>query len=106
MASTDLGHDSVPPRALLRDTMAGGTSELLDRLLSEPGNRSVRLLAALGVDPADLLGRAGLRPAERKAVRDGGRARAACGRQPDASGRDTRRPGEHTRWIVLWVSGR
>ncbi|MFD9435683.1 Clp protease N-terminal domain-containing protein [Streptomyces sp. NPDC060002] len=60
MASTDLGRDSVPPRELLRDTMAGGTSDLLARLLSEPGNRSVRLLAALGVTPADLPGRTGL----------------------------------------------
>ncbi|GAA1590191.1 hypothetical protein GCM10009678_85690 [Actinomadura kijaniata] len=54
MASTDLGQDTVPPRELLKDTMAGGTSELLERLLSEPGNRSVRLLAALGVEPAGL----------------------------------------------------
>ncbi|MEU7726814.1 Clp protease N-terminal domain-containing protein [Streptomyces sp. NPDC040724] len=54
MASTDLGQDTVPPRELLKDTMAGGTSALLDRLLSEPGNRSARLLAALGVEPAAL----------------------------------------------------
>ncbi|WP_327732576.1 hypothetical protein OG749_45135 [Streptomyces nojiriensis] len=54
MASTDLGRDTVAPRELLKDTMAGGTSGLLDRLLSEPGNRSARLLAALGVDPAGL----------------------------------------------------
>ncbi|MFG2233849.1 hypothetical protein ACGFNX_28320 [Streptomyces sp. NPDC048723] len=54
MASTDLGQDAVPPRELLKDTMAGGTSGLLDRLLSEPGNRSVRLVAALDVEPADL----------------------------------------------------
>ncbi|MFD9323044.1 Clp protease N-terminal domain-containing protein [Streptomyces sp. NPDC060053] len=60
MASTDLGRDSVPPRELLRDTMSGGTSDLLARLLSEPDNRSVRLLTALGVDPAGLPGRAGL----------------------------------------------
>ncbi|WP_275559405.1 hypothetical protein [Streptomyces sp. 5-6(2022)] len=54
MASTDLGQDTVPPRELLKDTMAGGTSDLLDRLLSEPGNRSVRLLAALDVERAGL----------------------------------------------------
>ncbi|MFJ3725640.1 Clp protease N-terminal domain-containing protein [Streptomyces sp. NPDC090045] len=54
MASTDLGQDTVPPRELLKDTMAGGTSALLDRLLSEPGNRSARLLAALDVEPAAL----------------------------------------------------
>ncbi|MFB7256172.1 hypothetical protein [Streptomyces nojiriensis] len=52
MASADLGQDTVPPRELLKDTMAGGTSGLLDRLLSEPGNRSVRLPAALDVAPA------------------------------------------------------
>ncbi|MFE1877043.1 Clp protease N-terminal domain-containing protein [Streptomyces sp. NPDC059496] len=54
MESADLGQDTVPPRELLKDTMAGGTSDLLDRLLSEPGNRSVRLLVALGVEPAAL----------------------------------------------------
>ncbi|MET9695225.1 Clp protease N-terminal domain-containing protein [Streptomyces sp. NPDC006514] len=54
MEKADLGRDTVPPRELLKDTMAGGTSDLLDRLLSEPGNRSVRLLAALGVEPAAL----------------------------------------------------
>ncbi|WP_314251646.1 Clp protease N-terminal domain-containing protein [Streptomyces kutzneri] len=54
MASTDLGQDTVPPRELLKDTMAGGTSGLLDRLLSEPGNRCVRLLAALDVESAGL----------------------------------------------------
>ncbi|MFF4448529.1 Clp protease N-terminal domain-containing protein [Streptomyces sp. NPDC001502] len=54
MARTDLGRDTVPPRELLKDTMAGGTCDLLDRLLSEPGNRSVRLLAALDVEPAAL----------------------------------------------------
>ncbi|MGK5553433.1 Clp protease N-terminal domain-containing protein [Actinomadura kijaniata] len=54
MASTDLGQDTVPPRELLKDMMAGGTSDLLERLLSEPGNRSVRLLAALGVEPSAL----------------------------------------------------
>ncbi|MEU7474097.1 Clp protease N-terminal domain-containing protein [Streptomyces sp. NPDC044984] len=59
MASTDLGQDTVPPRELLKDTMASGTSDLLDRLLSEPGNRSVRLLAALGVEPAGLRRSAG-----------------------------------------------
>ncbi|MDR6974338.1 hypothetical protein J2X68_001016 [Streptomyces sp. 3330] len=60
MASTDLGRDAVPPRELLRDTMPAGTSALLARLLSEPDNRSVRLLAALGVDPAALLTSGGL----------------------------------------------
>ncbi|MFJ2597880.1 hypothetical protein [Streptomyces erythrochromogenes] len=59
MASTDLGQDPVPPRELLKDTMAAGTSDLLDRLLSEPENRSVRLLAALGVEPAGLRRTAG-----------------------------------------------
>ncbi|WP_445269952.1 hypothetical protein [Streptomyces sp. DSM 41634] len=54
IASTDLGQDTVPPRELLKDTMAGGTSDLLDGLLSEPGNRCARLLAALGVEPAGL----------------------------------------------------
>ncbi|MFI8389124.1 hypothetical protein [Streptomyces sp. NPDC085540] len=54
MEGADLGQDTVPPRELLKDTLAGGTSDLLDRLLSEPGNRSARLLAALGVEPAAL----------------------------------------------------
>ncbi len=54
MASTDLGQDTVPPRELLKDTMTGDTFDLLERLLSEPDNRSVRLLAALGVQPAAL----------------------------------------------------
>ncbi|MFE6840153.1 hypothetical protein ACFVFI_35665 [Streptomyces sp. NPDC057705] len=43
MASTDLRQDTVPPRELLKDTMVGGTSDLLDRLLGEPGTRSARL---------------------------------------------------------------
>ncbi|QJT06261.1 hypothetical protein G9272_43060 [Streptomyces asoensis] len=58
LAEVGVEHEQV--RAVMANTDAGGTSELLDRLLSEPGNRSVRLLAALGVDPADLPGRAGL----------------------------------------------
>lgn len=49
MTSTDLGQDTVPPRELLRDTMAGGTSALPDRLPGEPGNRNVQLQAAPGV---------------------------------------------------------
>lgn len=53
-AGTDLGEDRLPPLKLLKDTMGGGTSALLDRLLSEPESRSVRLLKALGVDPAGL----------------------------------------------------
>ncbi|MFJ6482273.1 Clp protease N-terminal domain-containing protein [Streptomyces sp. NPDC091682] len=59
MEGTDFGRDTVPPRELLKDTMASGTSDLLDRLLGEPGNRSVRLLAALGVEPAALRRTAG-----------------------------------------------
>lgn len=54
MTSTDLGQDAIPPRDLLKNTTAGNTSDLLERLLSEPNNRSTRLLTALGVEPASL----------------------------------------------------
>ncbi|GAA3594279.1 hypothetical protein GCM10022223_06640 [Kineosporia mesophila] len=54
MANSSLGDDVVPPRRLLGRDWPGDTAELLERLISEPGNRSVRLVEALGVDPGRL----------------------------------------------------
>ena len=51
--STDLGQDAVPLKNQLRNFPVG-TTELLRRLLAEPGNRAVRLLRELEVDPAAL----------------------------------------------------
>jgi hypothetical protein len=51
-AAHDLGTDDVPPKALLKrgERWPRDTAELLRLLLAHPGNRSVRLLTALGVD--------------------------------------------------------
>ncbi|GLY29917.1 Clp protease N-terminal domain-containing protein [Kineosporia sp. NBRC 101731] len=54
MANSSLGDDMVPPRRLLGQDWPRDTSELLERLISEPANRSVRLLRVLGVDPDQL----------------------------------------------------
>ncbi|MBT0769532.1 hypothetical protein KIH74_11410 [Kineosporia sp. J2-2] len=52
-AEGDLGKDAVPLRKQLKGFPVG-TGELLRRLLAEPGNRCVRLLRQLDVDPAEL----------------------------------------------------
>jgi hypothetical protein len=51
--NTDLGKDAVPLKKQLQNFPVG-TTELLRRLLDEPGNRAVRLLQALDVDPEAL----------------------------------------------------
>lgn len=53
MDRTDLGQDAVPLKKQMRGHPVG-TTELLRRLQAEPGNRAVRLLQELKVDPARL----------------------------------------------------
>ncbi|GAB3254531.1 Clp protease N-terminal domain-containing protein [Kineosporia babensis] len=53
MDSSDLGKDAVPLKKQMKN-YPRGTTELLRRLLDEPGNRAVRLLQTLNVDPVAL----------------------------------------------------
>ncbi|WP_067498896.1 Clp protease N-terminal domain-containing protein [Actinoplanes sp. TFC3] len=55
-ATHDLGTDAVAPKQLFKpgDTWPRDTAEMLRRLLTHPGNRSVRLLDILGVNAGEL----------------------------------------------------